>query len=65
VIGTYGDSGSITGSLNGNRVDYAWRDENLEGKGHWILSADTQKLTGSFGYGESDSGGGEWNLVKQ
>jgi Domain of unknown function (DUF4157) len=65
VIGTYGDSGSITGSLNGNRVDYAWRDENLEGKGYWILSADTQKLTGSFGYGESDSGGGEWNLVKK
>lgn len=65
LIGSYGTTGVITGFIKNQRVDYTWRDKEGEGKGYWVLSKDTLKLEGKWGFGDSDSNGGQWNLVKQ
>lgn len=64
VTGTW-EKGTIQGTRFGNTIRYVWYQGNvIGGRGFWTVSPDCQSLTGPWGNGNSETGGGYWNLHK-
>lgn len=56
--------GRILGAVTGNRLDFAWEESpGGAGSGHgsFTMSADGASFTGTWGQGNSTTGGGNWN----
>jgi hypothetical protein len=57
--------GSIVGRLDGKVIRFHWRegkdDAAWEGNGVWVIG-EGGALRGTWGAGDSDDDGGEWNL---
>lgn len=58
VNGTYsqGDSGSITGTVNGSRIEFAYTETGETGQGWFELSGDGRRFKGKW----RETGGTEW-----
>ena len=64
VNGTW-KNGTVSGMRIGNTIHYIWYEGNvMGGKGVWTVSPDCKTLTGPWGHGNSETGGGQWNLYK-
>ncbi|MCZ6847493.1 MAG: redoxin family protein, partial [Alphaproteobacteria bacterium] len=65
ISGTYAccGGGKITGTRSGNKIDYSWIQSSGSGKGVLTVSEDGIALNGTWGMGESATGGGSWNLI--
>ncbi len=65
ISGTYAccGGGKITGTRSGNKIDYSWIQSSGSGKGVLTVSKDGIALNGTWGMGESATGGGSWNLI--
>jgi hypothetical protein len=66
VSGTYDyEGGTLEGTITGNRLDYTWNQTNgKKGRGYFIISDDWKSISGSYGYNDDDSNGGEWKGTK-
>ncbi len=65
VHGTWRD-GTIDGNIQEGRVHYIWYRFNMPtGRGVWTISPDCYSLTGPWGMGENEAGGGHWDLTRQ
>ena len=64
--GTYDyEGGTLEGTITGNRLDYTWNQTNgKKGRGYFIISDDWKSMSGSYGYNDDDSNGGEWTGTK-
>jgi hypothetical protein len=67
VSGTYDyEGGKLEGTITGNRLDYTWDQANgKKGRGYFIIADDGNSLSGSYGYNDDDTNGGEWKGTKQ
>ena len=67
VSGTYDyEGGTLEGTITGNRLDYTWNQTNgKKGRGYFIISDDWKSISGSYGYNDDDSNGGEWKGTKE
>ncbi len=65
VTGTW-QKGTVSGMRLGNTIHYIWYEGTvMGGKGVWTISPDCRTLTGPWGHGNSETGGGNWNLTKK
>lgn len=57
--------GTVSGIREGDTIHYTWYEGKIMGgKGVWTVSPDCKTLTGTWGHGDSETGGGYWNLQK-
>ena len=64
VSGTW-RNGTVSGVRSGNVIHYTWYQGVVPGgRGFWQISPDCNHLTGPWGNGDSETGGGNWNLHK-
>ncbi len=62
VTGTW-RNGTVSGIRQGDVIRYTWtQGSNPMGRGYWQVSPDCTRLTGPWGNGNSETGGGFWNL---
>jgi hypothetical protein len=67
VTGTYVccGGGTIEGRIYESHViRYHWKQSGSEGEGVWEIK-DSEHLEGTWGTGQSDSDGGDWNLERK
>src|SRR5262245_61149282 len=67
VHGTYVccGGGTIEGKIyDGRIIRYHWKQPVAEGEGVWEIVS-SERLEGTWGSGQSDSDGGDWNLVRK
>jgi hypothetical protein len=74
VTGTfsYQEGGKISGELEGNLLRFDWEQPGnmsearraVSGKGYWVISDDGARLTGEWGYMDSETGGGVWTAER-
>ena len=63
VSGTYAhDDGEIDGQLDDGRLRFTWREDRGRGRGTFVVEADGT-LRGTWGYGDEETGGGDWQLA--
>lgn len=65
VTGSYGKTGKLSGSVDGDRIDYQWTESSGSGFGYWELNRVSGQLEGRWGRGTSTDDGGTWNMWKQ
>lgn len=64
VSGTW-KSGTVSGTREGDTIRYTWYNGTiLGGHGYWEVSPDCSRLSGPWGTGDNETGGGSWNLHK-
>ena len=60
------EGGKLAGTITGNRLDYTWNQTNgKKGRGYFIISDDWNSMSGSYGYNDNDTNGGEWKGTKE
>jgi len=65
VHGTW-QEGTVDGNIQNGEIHYIWYRYNVpSGRGYWQISPDCYRLTGPWGNGESETGGGNWDLTRQ
>jgi len=62
VTGTW-RNGTVSGQRVGDVIHYTWTQGGTPmGRGYWQVSPDCARLSGPWGNGNSETGGGFWNL---
>jgi len=52
------------GNYESHVIRYHWKQSGSEGEGVWEIK-DSEHLEGTWGTGQSDSDGGDWNLERK
>jgi hypothetical protein len=59
-----GRKGHLHGTIEGNRFDYYWWENQENGQGYFELEDDARSMNGKWHYDFSKSWGGDWSLSR-
>jgi hypothetical protein len=62
IFGTFDKGGIMEGVIENGKITYHWSQGQYQGLGFWYIDGHG-KLFGTWGAKNSDSSGGNWNLV--